>query len=125
MVSQPSMRPTFRTRPVLRPVLGFRGCLGAAAIALLFASGCGQPAGGRCQIDSDCASGLVCSNGSTGNGICNSPTAGTLTDAAASADAPVSSGPETQAEIDAEPAMDAEPASGLDATAAVDTGAID
>ena len=39
------------------------------ALALLLAGGCGQNEGGRCQISSDCASGLVCSD-SSGNGVC-------------------------------------------------------
>jgi hypothetical protein len=106
-------------------MLGFSGCFCASAIALLFAGGCGQSEGERCQVNSDCASGLTCFEGSTGNGLCKSGSGTTLNDAAAGVDAPVSSGPETQAEIDAEPSVDVEPVSGLDATASVDTGAID
>jgi len=63
MVSQPSMRRILRTGICL---LGLSTALGA----------CGQNEGGRCQVDSDCASGLTCttnsSNSSTGNGICRS-----------------------------------------------------
>jgi hypothetical protein len=60
MVSQPSMRRTPGTTFCL---------LGLTASLVLFAA-CGQNEGGRCQIASDCASGLQCNNGATGNGTC-------------------------------------------------------
>jgi hypothetical protein len=58
VVTQPSMRGTF-TQLLCAAVLG------------LTLSGCAQSEGERCEIDSDCATGLVC-NASlmTGNGIC-------------------------------------------------------
>ncbi len=66
MVSQPSIQRLIRSRFCL---------LGLLALGS-FAAGCSQGEGGRCQIDSDCASGLVCkneggSNSATfGNGVC-------------------------------------------------------
>ena len=60
MVSQPTMRFIFAPRTCLA---------GLTAILLLFAA-CGQNEGGRCQIDSDCGSGLRCNQGMTGNGLC-------------------------------------------------------
>lgn len=42
------------------------------ATILLSLGACGQNEGGRCQIDSDCASGLICRGGDTGNGVCES-----------------------------------------------------
>jgi hypothetical protein len=81
MVSQRSMQRTYRA------VFGFWGlsCL------LLLGGGCGQSEGGRCQVGSDCADGLVCSEGTTGNGVCRAPGAvGTLGKDAAASDAAAS-----------------------------------
>ena len=65
---------------------------------LLLGGGCGQNDGGRCQVSSDCASGLICSEGTTGNGKCQQPgAAGTGGhDAATTSDADFTSntGPE-------------------------------
>lgn len=109
-------------RPSLRLAIGFPGCLCASAIALLFATGCSRSAGERCQVNSDCASGLVCSiENSTGNGICKSTTGSTFTDAALGSDAPLSSGPEVQVEVDAQPDAEQSPA---DAQASVDAEAV-
>ena len=73
MVSQPSMQ---KTRHL-------RSCLGSVTLLLLLTGGCGQNDGGRCQVTSDCADGLVCSEGTTGNGICKpAGTPGTIADAA-------------------------------------------
>ncbi|HEY5284030.1 MAG TPA: hypothetical protein VIM14_14655 [Polyangia bacterium] len=47
---------------------------GLMAGLFLFAA-CGMNAGGRCQIDSDCASGLICKVTTAGNGICEGTTA--------------------------------------------------
>jgi hypothetical protein len=94
----------------MRLFLGSRAFLLGPAIALALASGCGASEGSRCQINSDCASGLVCSEGSTGNGVCkpsNAPGA-TPADAAAKADASLSVGPEVEPVV--EPAVDAAPA---------------
>jgi hypothetical protein len=79
----------------MRCILGLRTCLlGLTAILLLFAA-CGQNEGGRCQINSDCASGLTChdNTGSLGNGQCvSSSTVVTNNDAAP--DMSVAAGPE-------------------------------
>jgi hypothetical protein len=56
MVSQPTMRRILRTGTCL---------LGLSAIL----AACGQNEGGRCQVTSDCGSGLVCRD-SPINGIC-------------------------------------------------------
>jgi hypothetical protein len=66
MLSQRSMQ---RFRPALP------GLPGLALLGLL-ALGCGQSEGSRCQIDSDCSSGLVCTKGETGNGACTRPGSG-------------------------------------------------
>jgi hypothetical protein len=58
-------------------ILGFFACLTAI---FLFVPACGQNEGGRCQIDSDCGSGLVCRENTNGNGRCRSTA--TDTDAA-------------------------------------------
>jgi hypothetical protein len=63
MVSQRSMHQTFVPSSWLLWLVVVAG-LGA---------GCGQNEGGRCQVNSDCASGLVCLNGSSGNGECQRP----------------------------------------------------
>jgi len=111
-------------------LFAFRSCLPGLVLSLLFAGGCGEDEGGRCQINSDCASGLVC-RGTTGNGTCMLPGAGTTAggDAASTNDAPEDvapvAGPETEpAGIEVEP-VEAEPASTpLDAES-IESGAID
>ncbi len=57
VVSQPSMRGILRTGT----------CLFGLAAAFV---ACSQSEGGRCQVDSDCASGLTCKSRETGNGTC-------------------------------------------------------
>ena len=101
-----------------------------------FAAGCSQGEGGRCQITSDCASGLVCTgSNSQGNGTC-SKVASTVNDAAVASaeDAPTSGAPDATAQavdsepegIDAQPTVDAElatvdsEAAGIDAQPTVD-----
>ena len=120
MVSQPSMPRLF----------AFGSCLPGLALFLLFAGGCGEDEGGRCQISSDCASGLTCfGGGETGNGVCRSNASGSANDAATGHDATPdlmsTAGPETEpAEIEVEP-VEAEPASTpLDAES-IESGAID
>jgi hypothetical protein len=108
------MRPVVRSN--FRPQLGFSACLRAAAIALLFASGCGQSEGERCQVNSDCASGLTCEDRREGNGICKSSHGTTVTDAAVDASVP---------ESDVQASVDAEPVSVSDATSALDTATVD
>jgi hypothetical protein len=66
MLSQRSMQRIRRTHPGL-PGLTLFG---------LLALGCGQSEGGRCQIDSDCQSGLECTQRETGNGVCKRPGTG-------------------------------------------------
>ena len=90
----------------MRCILGLRSCLlGLTAVFLVFAA-CGQNEGGRCQINSDCGSGLTCQNGSSGNGQCvSSSTVVTNNDAAS--DMSVAAGPEVG--IDAE-SLDSEAA---------------
>jgi hypothetical protein len=99
--------------------------------AIVFASGCGQGEGGRCQVASDCKGGLVCDKGSTGNGVCI-PSNGTgITRDDAGPDTAITGGPEVQPEADSASAadlasaVDSEPASAPDATASVDAGALD
>jgi hypothetical protein len=65
--------------------------LGAALLL-----GCGQNEGGRCQIDSDCASGLTCQDYSSGNGRCRSNSF--VPDAAPAADAGADVTPVTPAD---------------------------
>jgi hypothetical protein len=107
------------SQPTMRCILGLRTCLlGLAAVLFLFAA-CGQNEGGRCQINSDCASGLTCSD-TGGNGVCQNPNAVVVVDAAPKRDLvddvtlPLSS--DVGAEDLAAPEMDAE---------SVDTGAVD
>jgi len=81
-------------------LFAFRSCLPGLVLSLLFAGGCGEDEGGRCQISSDCASGLTCFGGETGNGVCRANTPAGTNDAAAPTDvAPdlmSSAGPEAQ-----------------------------
>lgn len=98
-------------------------CLGVITLALLSSSGCGQGEGGRCQVNSDCASGLICSNGPSGNGVCgHSPTA--ITDAATAALPDVSVASTDEVEPDVAGAAAADAGAGIDATAVVD-GTVD
>jgi hypothetical protein len=89
----------------MRPILASPVFLLGSAIVLLFASGCGQDEGGRCQIDSDCASGLTCHNGETGNGTCVS-NAGELADAAVREDVSLPPALEVQSQADTQPAAE-------------------
>jgi hypothetical protein len=104
----------------MRLILGSRALLLGPAIALTLASGCGASEGSRCQINSDCASGLICLEGSTGNGVCrpSAATGATSTDAAAQPDANLPTGPEVEPVVDAEAPADLEPV--LDAEAPAD-----
>jgi hypothetical protein len=127
--------------PSLRSLLCGLGILAS----LSFAAGCSQGEGERCQITSDCASGLVCDGaGSTGNGVCRKTTSANKNDAATEPgpgeDASVStpdtepslgedsavSTPDTEpATVDGQPAgIDAQP-SAVDVGGAIDGGAID
>jgi len=113
-------------------------CLSSLAVLLMLVGGCGQNEGGRCQVDSDCGSGLFCDGGNTGNGKCRAAgISGTGADAAIASkdvaddlmsvvvpeDAPFT--PEVElVEVGAEAAMDDAPAfeSGASETGAVDSG---
>jgi hypothetical protein len=106
----------------MRRIFGLPTCLvGLTAGFLLFVS-CGQNAGGRCQINSDCGSGLQCIAGESGNGTCQPQiVVVTQNDAAATndvAEAGVAMPPA------AEVGSEAEPTPALDADA-IDTGAVD
>lgn len=112
----------------MRRILGFSGCLCASAIALLLAGGCGQTEGERCQIDSDCADGLVCTGDgkSQGNGICKSSSSAAAGGRDAAADVSAA-----QSDVFVEPQPDADSAAddsftpAPDAGAALDTAAVD
>jgi hypothetical protein len=115
----------------MRRILGISGYLRASAIALLFASGCAQSEGERCQITSDCADGLTCQSIggenegaglSQGNGVCKPPNSFVSTK-----DATVD---EPAATVPVEPSIDAGFLTAPDAalapdTTSIDTGAID
>ena len=96
----------------------------ALAGSLVFCVGCSQGEGGRCEIDSDCASGLICSvTGSPHNGVCrpiSSPGGGGGTVPAVVADAgDDSSAMEADAGDDG-PAVEADAAASVDAGVAAD-----
>lgn len=118
-------------------ILGISGYLRASAIALLFASGCAQSEGERCQINSDCADGLTCQGEgvSQGNGVCKPANSAATTgkDAAADLAVPQSDAlvaPQLDADSPDAPSIPSPDASlpldtpTLDVTP-VDTGAID
>jgi len=116
MVSHPSMRRIGRT-------LGFPVCLCAAALALFAASGCSQSEGERCQVNSDCASGLQCDS-KNGEGKCepvNSTTS--LNDAAV--DVPATGGGDTGLSVDTQVSIDTEVVGGADARSSIDVSALD
>jgi len=58
------------SQPTMRRIFGLPSCLVGLTASLLYFAACGQNEGGRCQIDSDCASGLECKDGTSGNGVC-------------------------------------------------------
>ena len=82
MVSQPSMQ----------RMCAPRSCLPGLVLTLAIMASCGQNDGGRCQINSDCGSGLICMDGQSGNGVCKpaSTSATGTNDAAMSSDAAMS-----------------------------------
>ncbi len=116
-------------------MLGPRTCHLGLTAALLCLAACGEGEGGRCQINSDCASGLSCQDGTTGNGKCVSQNpAGTTTNDAA-VDVAVASASDVGADTLVTPEVDsaevdaaeieASPAE-VDATPAeVDAGVVD
>ncbi len=117
MVSQPFMHRRF---------VPYSWIFGLATV-LWLAPGCGQNEGGRCQVTSDCASGLSCEGGQTGNGVCRPRGFVGNADATVSdvpADQAAASGPEDGAPevaVEVEPAVDAEPEASVgDAASAPD-----
>jgi hypothetical protein len=114
MVSQPSMRRILRTGICL---LGLSAMLAA----------CGQGEGGRCQVDSDCASGLVCLAPSYGNGTCGSGVDNATADAAANDDTSsdeVSTSPDLGPDTPSSSAIDLASLASMDSEG-VDAGGID
>jgi len=107
------------SQPTMQRIFGLPTCLvGLTAGFLLFAA-CGQNEGGRCQINSDCASGLECKDGTSGNGVCRVKGA-VVTNADASKDVAEEAAIPFTSEVGSEalmtPTIDAE---------SVDTGAVD
>lgn len=115
------------SQPTMRRIFGLPSCLVGLTAGFLFLAACGQNEGGRCQIDSDCASGLECSD-TSGNGTCRKKGSVVTSDAAPdmSVAAVPEVGPDMGPDTATVSAMDAEP---LDAesvdTQSVDTGVID
>ena len=109
----------------MRQIFAFPFLLRASAIALFFAGGCsGRSENERCQVNSDCASGLSCDQGASGNGLCKPSNAVVSTpDAASKSDVPVSAGPEVETIVDAEAKVDVQPAvpAVIDALGSTDT----
>jgi hypothetical protein len=107
-------------QPIHRAVVRLAGLV----VLCLLGGGCGQNEGGRCQINDDCGSGLYCSNGTTGNGICTRPgTTGVVNDAAIPADASPDQAP---AAAEVEPDVtepDVAAADAVESEAGVDSGA--
>jgi hypothetical protein len=109
------------SQPPMQRILGLPTYLLGLTAALLLFAACGQNEGGRCQVNSDCASGLKC-NSTTGNGICVSQnTVPSNNDAAP--DLSVMSGPEVGIDTEVTSTIDADT---LDTGAVtLDTGAVD
>ena len=99
----------------------------ALAGSLLLFVGCSQGEGDRCQINSDCASGLFCEpTGSPGNGICQNSNPGTGGSTGQDAAGPLVK-PDASSDVPtvAADAADAGGESALDAEAAADSSASD
>jgi hypothetical protein len=92
----------------MRQIFAFPLLLRASAIAMFLAGGCsGRSENERCQVNSDCASGLTCDQGVSGNGLCTPSNAVVpTTDAALKSDVPVVGGPEVETIVDAEVKVD-------------------
>ncbi|RMH40446.1 MAG: hypothetical protein D6689_13800 [Deltaproteobacteria bacterium] len=85
-----------------------RSCaLALSLVALAAAPACKQGEGQRCEIDSDCEDGLICSPGPGGQSVCVPDTSGTPVDAAPK--------PMPDASADAAPSDAAPPDAGVDA----------
>jgi hypothetical protein len=105
-------------------------CLLLGAAALVLVGACGQNEGGRCQVTSDCASGLTCFGGDTGNGKCQrSPVGPPGNDAASTEDAPEDltsiAAPEAGPDVAEVEPVDVEPDSAVADVAASESGTID
>lgn len=87
--------------------------------ALLLFAACGQNEGGRCQVNSDCASGLTCSDNS-GNGVCRNPNVVVTNDAALNSDVAEDQSASISVEVGPEAAAMPE----IDADS-VDSGSVD
>jgi len=114
------------SQPTMQRIFGLPFCLLGLLAALVSFAGCGQNEGGRCQVDSDCGSGLTCKDGPSGNGTCRNPSSVT-NDAALTSDladdVPLSPGPEVGVDAVVSPESDAET---LDiAAVTLDAGAVD
>jgi hypothetical protein len=59
------------SHPPMRRIPGFLACLAVSSVVLL-ATSCGEGPGGRCQVNDDCESGLICCQVNQGNGQCGS-----------------------------------------------------
>jgi hypothetical protein len=116
------------------------GCFLAAAIAAagLSLAGCKQDAGQRCEVQSDCAAGLMCLPGDMNGGICSAnpaapiadaaptpaadgsvaPDQGVSPDLAAAADGVAADGPAADAPVPADVAPDMQPDRAPDVTPA-------
>jgi len=86
----------------------------AVSLLALIGMGCGQAEGERCQVDSDCNSGLTCQDrqGSSPfaeNGICRSSTASSKTDAGIKSDTSTSMTPDSSVNADTTLAKDVAP----------------
>jgi hypothetical protein len=110
-----------------RSVVGLCGL----SLLLLLGGGCGQDKGERCQVTSDCSSGLECVGGPTGNGTCQLPGTTMQNDAAvardASSDDASASGPELspvtpEVGPEATPVDGSEPDADESEAGAIDTG---
>jgi len=90
----------------MRRILRTGVCLlGLSAIL----AACGQNEGGRCQVNSDCASGLACKEFANGNGICRLSDDTSTPDAATNDDTsgePPSSGPDLGLDTPSSSAVD-------------------
>jgi hypothetical protein len=107
--------------PMLRGLRLLGPCAGLLALFSLLAPACKQSSNDRCEIDSDCASGLTCQTNSTTttqhDGICGPGTATVPPPDAAVPDAPAADAPAA----DAPAAPDAVPSDIAPDTAAPDT----
>jgi hypothetical protein len=92
--------------------------LGLAAIP----AACGQNEGGRCQINSDCASGLVCKDFAYGNGKCGPVGDNSVADAAAGDD---TSSDEASSNLDLGPDAPSSSAVDLASLASMDSESVD